>query len=373
MNKKKVLALIVAGAFVLLMGGCGSKQEEKEAVEALEQTTELADYSAYVTLGQYTGLDITVAKAEASEQALQERMDRLVVMYNSVYAEGDTITDRAVADGDVVSMDFTTTVDGESVSSLAGTDVSYEVGSEQIEESLDEQMIGLMPGASYDLSCTFATDTAFTELAGKEVTFHVTIDYIYGETNALEWGDELVKAVTGGEYSSADKYKDFLYEEIKAEEEAQQQQEYADKLWEAILANCTIELPADIVEANAESYYASQKEIYEYYATYYSYTYDEYMETVQEMTDEEFHEKAYEYAETELERIYAAVSIFKDLGMEFTDEEFSKGVAALAENYGYTSSAEFVEAYGEEYIREVLVTDKVEEHLMKENSIIVEE
>jgi FKBP-type peptidyl-prolyl cis-trans isomerase (trigger factor) len=95
------------------------------------------------------------------------------------------------------------------------------------------------------------------------------------------------------------------------------------------------------------------------------------MQEKQGMTDEEFHEKAYEYARTELERIYAAVTIYRELNMEFSDEEFSRGVAALAENYGYDSSSEFVDTYGEDYIREVLVTNKVEEYLLENNTMVV--
>lgn len=379
MNKKRVLALVLASALIMSMSGCGNGQDEQniqseqETVEMIQQAGELADYSANVTLGQYTGLNIEVAKVEVSEQELQDVMNRMVEIYNNVYAETETITDRAVVSGDNICMDFTTTVDGEAMSELAGTDVSYQVGSGQIEKSLDEQMVGLKPGESKDVICTFAADTDFTELAGKEVTFHVTVDYIYGETKTLEWGNELVSAMTEGQYSDAEQYKEVMREEMQAKAEAEQRDEYTSKLWDAILADCTIELPADVVETNAENYYATQKEIYEYYATYYSYTYDEYMEKVQEMTDKEFHEKSYEYAETELERIYAAVSIFKATGMEFTDQEYSEGVAALVETYGYESSAAFVEAYGEAYIREVLVTDKVEKYLLDENNMVVKE
>jgi len=374
MSKKSLFALLISSALIMSMSGCGEGEQERTDIEILKQTTGLADYSAYVTLGQYTDLDIAVSASADVKEQLQERMDRAVELYNNVYAESEPVVDRSVVLGDTVNMDFTTTVNGEAVSALSGAGVSYGVGSEQIEKSLDEQMVGLQPGQSYDLNCTFGDDTDFAELAGQDVTFHVTINYLYGDVNTLEWGDEVVTALTQGKYTDADKYEEYLYQQIQEEANQQRQQEYADALWEAVLTNCTFaELPADVIEQNAESYYANQKAIFEYYATYYSYTYEEYMEEKQGMTDEQFHEKSYEYAQTELERIYTATTIFRELGMEMTDEEFSKGVAELVEQYGYDSSAKFVETYGEEYVREVLVTNKVEDYLLEHNHMVTEE
>lgn len=372
MNRKSLLIISVCAAMAMSMTACGNGQAGKEPVEQLTQTTELADYSSYVTLGQYTDLSIPVSDAVVSQKMLQEAMDHTVETYNYLYAQTEMIGDRPVAMGDTINMNFTTTVDGENWPQLSGMGLTYVVGSGQIEESLDAQMAGLKPGNTYDLDCTFGEDTDFTELLGKEVTFHVTINYIYGESETLEWGDELVAALTNGKYKDAEKYKDYLFKQLEEEALEQQKKEYMDGLWDAVLANCVFgELPADILEENAENYYAAQRATYEYYATYYSYTYDQYMQEKQGMTDEEFHEKAYEYARIELERIYAAVTIYRELGMEMTDAEFSEGVAKLAETYNYGSSTEFVQKYGEEYIREVLVTQKVEEYLAEHSTMTV--
>lgn len=374
MNGRAINILITGCALALFLTGCGKEggDDGEQPVEALTQTTELADYSAYVTLGQYTDLNIPVAVAAIAEEALQNSKNQLIESYNYFYAETEQITDREVILNDMINMDFTVTVDGEDIDWLSGEDVSYAVGAEQIDPELDQQMVGLEPGDTYDLVCTFAEDTDFTELAGRTVIFHVTVNYIYGEVQSAVWGDELVTIVTNGQYTSADAYEDYLYQSLLETAEAEQLQMYTDELWNTVLANCTFdELPADIIEENGENYYTSRKSLYEYYASYYSYSYEYYMETIQGMTDQEFHEQSYEYARIELERIYTAVTIYHDLGLEFTDEEFSRGVAALAEQYGYDSSAEFVESYGEEYIREVLVTQAVEEYLLEHNNMVV--
>lgn len=284
MKRKTIMMLVACSALAMSLCGCGNtKEEEVEEVEALTQTTELADYSSYVTLGQYTGFDIEVDAYEITDDMVDERKEQLVDYYNSTYVQDD--------------------------------DSEYE---------------------------------------------------------ALKWGDELVKIITNGNYTKASKYEEYLKEQLTQNAEAEQESEYVNKLWDAVIADCTFgELPSDVIEENAENYYENQKAIYEYYATYYSYTYDEYMEEKQGMTDDEFHEKSYEYARTELERIYTAVTIFRDLGMELSDEDFSIAVKELTDKYGYDSSAEFVDKYGEDYVREVIVTNKVEDYLKTNNTMVI--
>ncbi|MCM1326296.1 MAG: hypothetical protein NC094_03310 [Bacteroidales bacterium] len=371
MKRKSIVAILLGALLVCSLGACTKKEEEP--VESLTQTGELADYSSYVTLGQYTDFEVKVAAAEVSQEQIQEAMDQMVEMYNMLYAQTETVMNRKTVLGDTINMNFTTTMDGANVDSLADSNISYEIGSGQIEKSLDEKLVGLTPGQTYDLDCTFGTDTAFTELAGKTVTFHVTVNYIYGETRTLEWGDELITALTEGEYKNAEQYKGEIQKQMEETVETNQSREYMDELWKLILADCTFgELPEDTLKENADNYYNSRKSLFEYYATYYNLTYDAYMLQKQGMTDEEFREQAYEYARAELERIYAASALYKTLGMEFSDEEFSKGAAGLAQRYGYQSSADFVETYGEEYVREVLIVDKVEKYLMEHNKMIVE-
>lgn len=372
MKRKSIAAVLIGVLLVCSLGAC-TKKDETAPVESLTQTTKMADYSSYVTLGQYTGLEVKVAEVLVSEEQMQEAMDQMVEMYNMLYAQTETIMDRKTVLGDTINMNFTTTMDGENVESLADSDISYEIGSGQIEKSLDEELVGLMPGQTYDLDCTFGADTDFTELAGKTVTFHLTLNYIYGETHTLEWGDELITALTEGEFKSAEQYKNEMYGQMQETAKTAQTQEYMDGLWELILADCTFgELPEETLKENAENYYAGRKAIFEYYATYYNLTYETYMLQKQGMTDEQFREQAYEYARTEMERIYAASALYKALGMEFSDEEFSRGAAGLAQRYGYPSSSGFVETYGEAYVREVLIVDKVEKYLMEHNKMIVE-
>lgn len=192
-----------------------------------------------------------------------------------------------------------------------------------------------------------------------------TINYV--------WDDETASKISDGKYTTAASYEQYRREGMIAELEQEQQQAYLDGIWEEIMKNSTFTgIDEEQIKASAEEYYANQKANYEYYAGYYGYEYEEYLQEKQGMTDEEFHDKCYEYVLAERQRIMASSTIFYTEGMTLTDEEFSEGVAELLKIYsGYESSAEFVSTFGEDYVREYLVSKKVDEFLKGANTMTV--
>ena len=118
--------------------------------------------------------------------------------------------------------------------------VDYVAGSGQFIEDLDKQLTGLEVGKEYDLPCKFPDNYQSTDLAGKDVIFKVKINYIEGEKPTMEWSDELVNAVTNGEFTSAAEYEESFTAELLAKAEEEQKTEYLGMLWEKVLGNSEI-------------------------------------------------------------------------------------------------------------------------------------
>ncbi len=190
---------------------------------------------------------------------------------------------------------------------------------------------------------------------------------------AAEWTDEIAKAVSGGKYESAKEYEAYVKETLEEDAREKQEQAFLDGIWEKILENTDLgELPMDEIEEDAQSYYESQKKQFEYYATYYSQSYEDYLADQLDMTDEQFRQYCSDVALTEKKRVYIASEIFREQNMSLDDEAFSKGVSELVEKFGYDSSEEFVEKFGEDYIREYLVHEMVNDYLLENNVMNVE-
>ena len=115
MNKfVKVLAMLMALMLCVGLTACSSKQGNGDAAVnySLGLTTDgrFDGITAkdYVTLGQYTGIQYDESAVTVKEEDIQKKIDS--IMSSHTYKE--EITDREVADGDTINIDYVGKVDG---------------------------------------------------------------------------------------------------------------------------------------------------------------------------------------------------------------------------------------------------------------------
>ncbi len=99
-------------------------------------------------------------------------------------AEDSTLNTTAgtvVEEGDTVNIDYTGYLDGEAFSggSTNGAGADLELGSGTYIDGFEEQVEGHSVGETFDINVTFPDDYSATDLAGKEVTFNITINGVY--------------------------------------------------------------------------------------------------------------------------------------------------------------------------------------------------
>ena len=101
--RKKAAGLAAVLLTVGMLTACG---ESKETNEDLKQMK----VDKYVTLGDYSNLSVSVAPAEVDQDQWDELL--LAVYQSNVTADNGGITDRAVATGDTVIIDYEGKKDG---------------------------------------------------------------------------------------------------------------------------------------------------------------------------------------------------------------------------------------------------------------------
>ncbi len=392
--KKRVLALVLAGTMVFGLTACNKNgnnetttnetttvegdttaTETTTEAQPVVQTTEVTDYSQYVTLGDYTNLDVEVDAAVVTDTQIQNRKDQIVNYYNTYVLEGEHITEGTTADGDVINLDYSGLLDGTAFDGGTATSQSYTVGSGRFISDLDKQLAGLEVGKEYELKCTFPEDYSNnTDLAGKEVTFVVTVNWIEGEKDELEWGDELVTAYTNGEYTSADEYEKDFTNEMLTEAQQSQQTNYENGLWDKVAENSTFNsLPEEKVAGIADDYYSYYEQYFTYYASLYGTDMSNFLSAMYNMTTDDLTTECRSMAEKEVQYIMLACEIYKDLGMTLSDEEYNTRAQQTATDNGFESAAAFIEQYGEEYVRESFIFDIVSDYLTENNNMVVSE
>ncbi|WP_461046087.1 trigger factor [Terrabacter koreensis] len=193
-----------------------------------------------IDLPDFSDIELTVDEAKVEDEAVEQRLTDLRARFGTLKG-----VDRAVQDGDFVSIDLSAEIDGEQIDSVTG--VSYEVGSKNMLEGLDEALIGM----TADETKNFTAPLAGGDKEGQDADCTVTVTAVK-ERELPELDDEFVQLAS--EFDTLDELKADLT--AKAEVDAKFAQGVAarDKLLEAILEKIEVPIPESVVEAEVHSH-----------------------------------------------------------------------------------------------------------------------
>ena len=372
--KKKLLTALLAGVMLVAFTGCGKKNDNSsDEIKHYEiggtNYIDVTDYSSYVELGQYSNLNIEVAPADVTDKQVQEFIDYIL----DDCAEVEEIKEGVVGEKDTINMDFTGYLDGKAFENGSSKDYDYTIGGGFI-ESLDSQLPGLEVGKEYELECTFPKDYGKEELAGKDVIFKVTVNYIHGEKILPEWNDEFVKEYTSGKYTEAAPYEAYIREYIGSQNEQTQTTTYQTTVWSTILENCTIKsYPEDKLNEAYDEYITYYKSRFEALAEAYKMEYEEVLKAYKYENEEALEKACMEQAESELAYIMISCEIAKAEKIAITKDIYEMLAGDVIEQYSYEDIAQFESQYGQDYIMESFVFEGVTQWLYENNNKIITE
>ena len=189
-----------------------------------------------VTLGEYKGLEVPKADLEVTEEEIAGEL-RKEQEENSRVLDVD---DRAVADGDKVTLDFEGFVDGEAFDGGKGTDYPLTIGSGSFIPGFEAQLVGANIGEEKEVNVTFPEDYQAAELAGKPAVFKCTVKKI--EVKELpELDDEFAKDVS--EFDTLEEYKADIKKNLEEKKADAAKRAKEDAAVDAAVANATMEIP----------------------------------------------------------------------------------------------------------------------------------
>ncbi|MGO1276545.1 MAG: trigger factor, partial [Corynebacterium variabile] len=96
------------------------------------------DVRPEIEVPDFAGISVEIDAVEADAEAVDHELGHLQARFGTLKP-----VERAVADGDFVSIDMSATIDGETVDDATTEGLSYEVGTGSLVEGLDEALIGL--------------------------------------------------------------------------------------------------------------------------------------------------------------------------------------------------------------------------------------
>jgi len=206
---------------------------EKDFSGDLEVTVEV-DVRPEFDLPSFEGTTVEVEAVEVDEAAIDEELDRLRGRFGTLVT-----VDRPAATGDFVELDLVATIDGNEIDRAEG--VSYEVGSGELLEGIDEAIDSLTAGED----TTFRSKLVGGDHAGDEAEVSVTVKAVK-ERELPEADDDFAQIAS--EFDTIAELRDSLKERVGQQGAFTQGSAARDKLIETLLEQVEIPVPPQLIE-----------------------------------------------------------------------------------------------------------------------------
>lgn len=274
-----------------------------------------------VKLGKYKGVKVEKADTEVTDEEVDKEIDK----ERESNARNINITDRAVKDGDIVTLDFEGFVDGTAFEGGKGENYPLTIGSGTFIPGFEEQLIGAEIGKETEVNVTFPEDYQAEDLKGKAAVFKCTVKEIKEkELPALD--DEFASEVS--EFETLAEYKADVrgrLEERKAKA-AREAKEAA--VIEEIIKDSDMEIPEAMIETQQRQMideFAQRIQMQgltlEQYFQFTGASYDQMIEQVKPQAEKRIQSRLV------LEAVAAAEKI------EATEEDYEEELKSMADAY----------------------------------------
>ncbi len=313
-----------------------------------------------VVLGDYKGITVektapevvSDADVEAELSKLRERNARFV-----------EVTDRAVADGDEVTLDYCGKVDGEAFEGGTAEKQKLTIGSHTFIEGFEEQLIGMNIGETKDINVKFPEEYHAENLAGKDAVFTCTIHEITVK-QLPDLDDEFAKDAS--EFSTLEEMKSDIAKTLQAKNDKIALDKDEGKLVDTIVGNATMEIPDVMIEEQIDEYVEDFKYQLMYQGlnieSYYKYT-----DTTPETLRSNYRERAEKSVRTRL----VFEEIVKAEKIKPTEEEIDSKIREYADQIGKDFNEFKAGLHAQEmaYFENQATTEALLNMLRKENAI----
>ncbi len=199
----------------------------------LEVTVEV-DVRPDIELPALDSLTVSVAPIEVGEDDVATQLDELRGRFGTL-----STVERPATTGDFVQIDLNATIGGEEVDTASA--ISYELGSGELIEGIDEALESLTAGES----TTFASTLLGGDHEGEEAQIAVTVLAVK-ERELPDLDDDFAQMAS--EFDTLDELTDSVREQVAQQKRFAQVSEARDKIADTLLAQVDVPVPASLIQ-----------------------------------------------------------------------------------------------------------------------------
>ena len=198
-----------------------------------------------VQLGAYTDYPFSLEVPEVTDEQVDQVIEELREQQGSLRP----IDERGAEKGDVASVKFTGTIDGEPFEGGSADRLPLVIGDDRMIPGWEDNLVGLRMGEQKGFDITFPDDYRVEELRGKQAHFEVELLDLR-ERVLPEPDDEFARSV--GEVQTMDELRAEIRDALSQRAEAEARHAYADRIIDFASTNATVELPQVMVTNEVE-------------------------------------------------------------------------------------------------------------------------
>ena len=195
-----------------------------------------------VISGKYKGVKVEKADTEVTDGEVTAEIDREREK-NSRTVE---VTDRAVKEGDIATIDFEGFVDGVAFEGGKGEDYPLTIGSHAFIPGFEEALVGAELGKETEVNVTFPEEYQAQELAGKAAVFKCTVKKLQ-EKQLPELDEDFVGEVSE-ESDTVEQYKEEIRKKLSEKKEAEAKDAKESAVIDAIIEDAKMDIPDAMLE-----------------------------------------------------------------------------------------------------------------------------
>jgi trigger factor len=194
-------------------------------------------------LGTYKGLEVGKEEKEVPDEIVDTEVDRIREGFARLEPVG-----REAGEGDSLLIDFEGFVDGAAFKGGAAEDYLLALGSGQLIEGFEEQLVGAKAGEEREVKVTFPEDYQAEHLAGKDALFKVTVKEVR-EKILPELDDDF--ASDASEFDTLEELREDIREKVGVALGSRAEEDFRVAAIDAAVEEATVEVSDELATARA--------------------------------------------------------------------------------------------------------------------------
>jgi trigger factor len=275
-----------------------------------------------VELGSYTGYPFELEEPEVTDDQVAQVIEEV----REQQATLRPIDDRPAQNGDLASVKFAGTIDGEPFEGGSADRLPLVIGEDRMIPGWEANLVGMRIGETKGFDITFPDDYRVEELRGKEAHFEVELLDLR-EKILPEVTDEFARSV--GDVDTIDELRAEIRDAMEKRAAAEARHAFGDRIIDFATSNASVELPEvmvaneiEIMRDELRTRLAQQR-----------IGMDQYLALVKQ-SPEELATELREPATRRVKTLLVLSAIAEKEGVDATDEEIDAEIAQQLERYG---------------------------------------